>query len=401
MMDRARLSDRLKSYRLTWTDKDLQVLIEQRLRFFSKNKARPYTRLAELSDIDDLDNRLIKVAQGNPRTLITLCDYLISEHCRMPITDDHLQLIQQDLDNALRRLTETRSNEQGGARLSYSPIDSLPTPIAVLVAHYREEQNATQKLWHAFGLTQTVLQFVACALLVLYKRCGQTDSELDEKLRRLLFTVENPPSLGDWRQVVDRILKKKDTITSELIESFVQFRSGKDVGQCINGLIESRNAAAHSRLGVPETRKLSEIDDYLDKLLAALEPVSRVQLVSVEGHDVAQSGKIIHSVRVHKGNILVPERQDILFQSNYRRGRVVLHDHASQTDADLWPFLVFEMVSEQTMTEAECAICVYDQIVDPQHTRQFEVQYVNPISGQTFRSSSPIPDLKDMGLILQ
>ncbi len=401
--------DRLVPYRLSWTNKDLQMVIEQRLRFFSTNQSRPYKRLAELSTgIDNLDSRLIEAAQGNVRTLITLSNYLISEHCRIPITDDNIYLTQNDFDAALKRWQDDIINDdmvnegimpQVNALPVYSPIDLLPTPIAVLVVRYQNEQNTSQKLWKAFALTQIILQLVAGMLIILYKQYGQKDTELDEKLIQLVFNVEHPPSLGDWRQAIDRILKKKDAIKNRLVEPFVQFRSNKEVGRSVNNLIETRNAMAHGRLSIVETQKLREIDEQLEILLKALEPISHLGLLSVEDYDVNDAGQWTCHMWVHKGNVLVPQRQQFAFERPYPRGRVVLYDPESKVSTSLWPFVIFETPPDLVGMSGEREIYLYDQLIDPQHDGKTAVQYVNPLSGRTLRSFDPIQIFKEQGFI--
>lgn len=399
MAKKIQLGQRLKVCHLTWTDNDLQAIIEQRLRYFSANRARPYKRLAELSpEIDDLDARLIKIANGNPRDLILLCDYLILEHCRQPITNDNLYFTETDLALAIKRLDNYRGSKQDVTSTPYSPIDSLPTLLSVLIARYDDEQNITDKLWNAFHLTQSTLQFVACILLVLYKQFGETDSTVDEKVRELLFDVQRPPSLGDWNQVLNRVTKLGRSFNTKQVEAIMQFRAHKKLSQALETLISTRNDVAHSRT-TPNAKSLSEIHECIEIMLMALKQISLQELVSIEDFDISEHGKVIHNVRIHKGNVLIPKRQAKIFEKNYQRNRIVWHSPESQTSVDLGPFFIFESSSESG-SAGEREIYFFERLIDPQHNGKVQIQYTNPISRKTFRSDIFVKELQRLNFLL-
>jgi hypothetical protein len=415
-----RLDDRFIVYELGWSEEDMRLLIERRLRFVSENKDRPYTRLAELSDgIDDLDSQLIAVAQSNPRNLIKLCHYVIEEHCRLPMSADHIQISKESLNKALTRYAGERQSthsqipaegppnkplfdsnplEQKSATSSYQPVDALPTPIAVLAAQYYEEQNPTDKLWQAFGVTQTVLQFTACCLLALYSQYGKKDVNLHERLQSLLFSAEHPPSLGDWRQVTDRIIKQDDLGEITLFQQIKAFRTAKDVGRCITGLIEVRNSMAHGR-STPETQQLYQVNEYLGQLLAGLEPVSLCHLGSIERHTVDDHDDIIHIIRLHRGNLVVPRKLQLRLNKNHKADLAILFEPQSGMSLNLWPFLTYRLPSETGVDDIRSEICLYDQLTDPQKKNQFAAQYVNPITKQTYLSTSLLTDFKSLGFL--
>jgi hypothetical protein len=386
--NKIRIGDRIKSYNLVWKDKDLQGIIERRLRFFSTNKSRPFTHLAELSEVDNIDGRLIKASQGSPRNLIILCEYLISEHCRLPITDDNLQITQDDFDKALKRWEDTtKTSDSDSIRAPYSPIDSLPTPIAILTARYYAEQTPIQKLWQAFELAQVILQLMTCSLLAIYKQHAEKDDDLDKKLCELLFNLKLLPTMSAWRESFSRILKIKDAIGSRLVEPFALI--SKNVGKSISDLIRFRNDAAHGRLGTPDLQTLREVDTKLAELLAAIEPISRVIFVSVEGYEVNAQRSLVHMVRLHRGNVYVPEKRSIVFEANYPVNRVVLYADDPPVSAELWPFVIFDSPE----------IYLYDRLLSAQDGKDLIVQYLSPVSGRTFRSTDPIPPLQQWGFI--
>lgn len=399
MVKKSGWEGRLKVYHLRWTNDDMQAIIEQRLRYFSANRSRPYKRLAELApQIANLDAKLIDAANGNPRDLIMLCDYLITEHCRLPVTDDNLYFTEEDFERARKRLDESRRSRQQVVSMPYSPIDSLPTLLSVLTVRYLDEQSAMEKLWNSFHLTQAVLQFNACVLLTLYKQYSDADSSLDDKLRELVFDAQRPPSMGDWNQVINRITKIKLSVNTSLTDSIYQFRSHKKVGQCLENLINTRNELAHGRLGVPGAKLLSEIHENVETMLAALKQVGTLELVSIEGVEINSEGQIIHNVRVHKGNILLPERQVKNFERNYQRNRIVLYAPDSQGSVDLTPFVISEAPPESKSTN-EQEIYFYERLIDSQRNGQIQIQYVNPISRRTLRLDKFVADLQKSNFV--
>lgn len=76
--------DRLRIFRITWTESDLKNLIGQRLTYFSERGDRAYTRLGQLCQ-DELANRideeLAHLAGELPRAALILADMLLRAHC--------------------------------------------------------------------------------------------------------------------------------------------------------------------------------------------------------------------------------------------------------------------------------------------------------------------------------
>jgi len=86
-----RIDDRIASYTLSWEDKDLRAMLQERLSYFSRDRARaggsgPITSLSDLCDdtdtLPDADSLLITAARRSPRHMIRLARRLIEHHCR-------------------------------------------------------------------------------------------------------------------------------------------------------------------------------------------------------------------------------------------------------------------------------------------------------------------------------
>jgi len=79
--------DRLRIFRISWQESDLQNLIGQRLTYFSKKGDRAYARLGQLCQdelADRIDEELAELAGGLPRGALILADTLLRVHCEQP-----------------------------------------------------------------------------------------------------------------------------------------------------------------------------------------------------------------------------------------------------------------------------------------------------------------------------
>ena len=397
-----RIRDRLASYTLEWEKKDLLAVIKNRMGEFSSPDHKSRIRLGELSEVNDLDNILVARCGRNPRNLMMLCEFVISEHCRLPVSDDNLMLTREDLKRALDRFEETVSDKEIVAKPPFSPVDSLPTPLAVVIARYRDEQDMTRKLSYAYYLTQCILQFVGCCMLSLYWHSAEREPEIDQKLRELVGAVGNPPSLGHWQDLINRVARINTMARHSLMSAFATFAKSKAVRTNLGELIQMRNAFAHGRTGVDEHQtlyQLQEVDVALDGILDALEPLGELVLLTVEGYSVDENRQLVHQVQVHQGNVLVPKKQTIRTDMRFRRGEVLLYDWETQTTAFLSPFIVFESVPGPDGAPRSGELWMFDQLVDSRHKGQITVQYVSPVSSSTARFDAHLAELEKLGFI--
>lgn len=432
--NRIRLGERILSRYLTWKDEDLKSIITRRLTYYSRNGLRVYARMAELAEnIPDLDSRLIQAAHGNPRTLIRLCREVISQHCRMGFDENNLLISQTDLEDALENLhlsitgktkyipvvsinkTEPAQSEPTESRFTIPDHQQtvvnlmlnqtrtehgeswLPTPMTALLALYQREQDAYKKMWHAHILTQRILQYLGCLLIVLYKKHGELDNELDERLCALVFS-EKPPALGSWREAIDRIIKAKETINHPLVDKIAKFRMAKEVGQSINGLIEIRNDSAHGRSEEPNRQKMEAINRYLISLIDNLQTMRSTLLLSIEGVEVNREDQIVHQAQVYRGNVLIPEKIMLNLDRNYQRQHVVLYDVEMQRSIDLWPLMMMTYALED-IQPANRDILLYEKIVYPNSRKQISAEYSGLIDNSKIQTNSPIETMHRMGLV--
>ena len=79
--------DRLRIFRINWTEAHLRTMIGQRLTFFSDRGDRTYQQLGQLCSpdlADHIDDELARLAEGLPRAALVLADLLLRTHCETP-----------------------------------------------------------------------------------------------------------------------------------------------------------------------------------------------------------------------------------------------------------------------------------------------------------------------------
>jgi hypothetical protein len=94
-------------HHLEWPDDKLRLLLRERLMQCS-GKAPPYVSLGELSEVSDLDERVIQLSQGSPRELVVICNRLFNEHCRRwsPGDKEHRLITSQEIGQVLAPFAE-------------------------------------------------------------------------------------------------------------------------------------------------------------------------------------------------------------------------------------------------------------------------------------------------------
>lgn len=96
-------------YRLEWPDEELRALLRERLVQCSSGGHRS---LGELSEVSDLDARVIRLSMGSPRELIVICDRLFSEHSRRWSQEDELLITFQEVDEVLKPFAEWQQERE-------------------------------------------------------------------------------------------------------------------------------------------------------------------------------------------------------------------------------------------------------------------------------------------------
>lgn len=102
-------------YNLDWPPEELHNLLKVRLGECSKKR---YKSLGQLSDVSDLDEKVIRLSRGSPRDLVAMCNELFSEHSHgwSPETGEPLLITAQEVNKVLQPFEE-RHRESTLAKL--------------------------------------------------------------------------------------------------------------------------------------------------------------------------------------------------------------------------------------------------------------------------------------------
>ena len=111
--------DRLRIFRINWTEGHLRTMLGQRLTFFSDRGDRTYQQLGQLCSpdlADHIDDELVRLAEGLPRAALVLAELLLRTHCE---TSDPAEQI------APATWKEVQFRGQPCARTSWNRMKSL------------------------------------------------------------------------------------------------------------------------------------------------------------------------------------------------------------------------------------------------------------------------------------
>lgn len=102
-------------FNIEWPDEELLDLLRVRLSNSSEGR---YKSLGQLSEVENLDDRVIRLSRGSPRELIVICNRLFSEHCRKwsPDNEEPFFITEYEVNKVLKPFEE---------RLPKSPIEIL------------------------------------------------------------------------------------------------------------------------------------------------------------------------------------------------------------------------------------------------------------------------------------
>lgn len=110
--------DRLHVFRINWTANSLRQLIAARLAYYSTDNRSPIQAIGQLCD-DDLgvfiDDDLVALAEGLPRSALMLADQLLRKHCSQPnppnkVTNETWQAVAKEWSE-LHRTTPAQSDQ--------------------------------------------------------------------------------------------------------------------------------------------------------------------------------------------------------------------------------------------------------------------------------------------------
>lgn len=86
--------DRVRTFHITWQERDLRALLGQRLTYFSLRQP-PYESIGQLCEAElaqVIDEELIRLAGSRPRAALILASLLLEAHCQTPAPPEQIRL---------------------------------------------------------------------------------------------------------------------------------------------------------------------------------------------------------------------------------------------------------------------------------------------------------------------
>lgn len=173
------------SDRWDWTVTELSELLELRLAYFSTDKVVSRV-LGAISEVLDIDRQLCEAAQGSPRNLIRLGNYLIEEHLAQDKSESRIS--EKALHSACARLQQELKQEVGYSSSTVGPVAEVEKPALEPVAEVEKPVAAPSNRLSVRGLDtyigETRLEpgptgLELRVLTALYQNCGNTCSKDD------------------------------------------------------------------------------------------------------------------------------------------------------------------------------------------------------------------------------
>ena len=121
---------------LLWTPDTLKALLQERLRQSSGTRP-PITSLGSISEVANLDERVIQLSYGSPRRLITICNRLFKEHIAPPFDASRKVITRDEVERAL-------TSYPSANRLNPARIVDGTYPLDELALHQLITQGESQ-----------------------------------------------------------------------------------------------------------------------------------------------------------------------------------------------------------------------------------------------------------------
>ena len=382
--------DRLLLRRIEWTDKALLEVLHKRLEAFSHYSSLDAVCVPELRG--RIEQEMLQVANGSPRNLIRLGDFLLLEHCRspMPKTEQEWLITEEAWEAAKERFTAEplvewlggkleeraavpeRETEPGKVPLSWVAAD-FPAPIALVCRDFLNQLAPQRRLKRLLDLFEVTVTFSLFILVCQY--ATQMPQEESKTLKRVLGLVLDRISPG---AAVGAIGRFSGALTgrgkSYYGRHFQRFYSRNC--DSLNAFLELRNMYAHGALqnGESYTEIVEERIGELDNLFKELEFLTQTMFIRVENLKSIE-GRFVHQARLYMGDnpnfpwkkvtLPVPLECDKLLLIN---GEVALLLH---------PFIV----------EERCEECGSKEIFFYNRLTQENVSYLSYNCGHRFETS--------------
>lgn len=390
--------DRLGFETITWSEQDMQEILGRRLATYGSVQEIDMLCAPELRG---LEHRLIEVADGNPRRMIRLCDFLLQAHLERPleqlpeeIGEGAYLFSTADWEEALRRIDEILPVEEARP-VETTPVliesykgetendlDHYPAPIALLYLDYLRRQGAFERMGRLLDLFEATAAFVAVVLLA--QLAELVGDEMADRLKSAGIRLQRT-SLGAWLAIWERLpglcnALGKNYYARRLQGIFARHRND------LNELRILRNETrGHGATG-SEQDALEILEQYgarVENIISTLSFLTSTRLIEVKNMHM-RDGLFNHKARLYQGSNPNFPWEKLGLTRPLECDKILLMRDSNVLS--LYPFMVAEF----------CPECHQEEIFTYQKVGGKEVQYLSYHTGHRFASSRYLDDLKRM-----
>ena len=313
--------DRLSTLEILLSEQDLVEILTSRLSYCSEGVVSSLDAVCEVDLRGQIMNKLARIAEGNPRHLVLLGQYMLENRCQA-IDDDYL-LTKNDLEVATDRLkTEFKTivqdeyiegvfytAERETDIINQQPVSEnpqehsrdwfrheLPAPIALSYLVYQRESKAYQRLWKLYELIESSLAYMSLVLLAMLAQ--NLEDETPKRIKRSGLRLERT-SLGIWRVTLEKLPGMLSGIGLKSYLARACQRLANDHQEFLQTINDERNRSAH---GGPQREQacmemLDQYDkplhDFLDNM-QFLRNSHLIRVKSIQKHEEMYRHRCIH-----------------------------------------------------------------------------------------------------------
>jgi len=326
--------DRLAVQRIELHEDDLAEILHRRLAYCSDGVISSMDAISSVEMRGQMGGEMAFYAEGNPRHLVLLGQFMLEHRCRVAATDESHEtylLDKDDLNWALRKLgkehkqtnitdTSILIQQDSSSHEIVLPASGdwfrheLPTPIALAYLVYQRESVAHIRIWKMYELVEACLAFLSQVLLASLYQNQDENTPLQLKRSGLRF---ERTSMGVWRTALEKLpgMLSGLGMRSSFARSSQRLLSKN--GDFIRAINDARNRTAHDG---PQSEKecqelLEAFDKPLQQFLAGLSFLRKSDLLKVL--DVKKSGETYtHRCLLYMGDAFVFPTKEIILQKH-------------------------------------------------------------------------------------
>ncbi len=395
--------DRLLYETINWTDSDLQEILRRRL--VSYGPIEDFDMLCA-PELRGVEKDVLRVAQGNPRSVMRLCEFMLQAHIARPLPQPANELGEgayfltpMDWQEAQARFAELKPvevkdhlaplDEQSASFTESTPgvseivLHHYPGPIALVYLDYFRRQESFARLSRLLDLFEVTVAFVGTILLSELRESAA--HAMPSKLRTAGLRPKRM-GLGGWLAIWEKIPGLCGALGKTFYAPYLQQAFAQECNK-LDGLRILRNRTLGHGATLTEEAALELLSQYepdMMEVLNALSFLKDVHLIQV--HHMRKAGASFeHRARKIVGDNPNFPWYDITLTYPLDSDKIMLI--GDREPLSLHPFILF----------ARCEADAHEEVFIYQQLEEAAVQYISYSSGHLLTSNTHYTSL--LGLI--